>query len=275
MSCMLDSSTARSIGNRSNRFPTPRRLLLLLIVLGVFVAACGGDSPLADPPVGSEPSEEAAPDDSSDGEDPPAEEPPATEVPTTQPPETEAPTEEAASPVDSTEPAAADEPSEDGDGIGLGLILLLLAVSIALLGYVLYRAMRGNRQATTIRERQEAVSSGSLLGNINWLHDQLSLELLSTPPDRALQRWQTERTHLDSIVIACKQQSAQLGGDLVWDDLAGAVSGLAQALDTAVTSRADISVDPIITREAIELVNQRRGRLSHLAARAVANDRGR
>jgi hypothetical protein len=96
-----------------------------------------------------------------------------------------------------------------------------------------------------------------LLGNLQWLHDQLSLELLTGSAEQASQRWATERSRTDNMAIQA-QQIAAAGGGAVWQQLASSVSGLSASLDTAINLRADDQADPTIVREAVSVVNRKR-----------------
>ncbi len=241
-------------------------VLIMMLCLAVVVASCGsvgdGDRALtatmgvAALPVDG--AETAAPADT--------EAPTETETP----PETEAPPSDDAP---ATDEGTGDGTEEDSDDGGVGGTLVLIAVAallIAGLGYLLVRPRRpktarptgvGSPPVTDVADR--------VLGDIGWFEEQLSLGVLSAPPAEGLGRWRAERPRIDALARDC-QRLKEATGDTIWGALAGAVSTLAQSLDAAVKARdgEGRAVDPTVTRELIEVVNQHRSRLSGLADQA-------
>ncbi len=193
-----------------------------------------------------------------------------TETETETPTETEAPTDSEAptdteAPPDSTEDPA-DEEGSDGGG---SANLIIIALAMLLIGAVAYLAFRA------ARPKSGPARSGSLrvpsigpddrvLGDISWLNDQLSLELMSAPPDEALQRWRNERPRIAALTREC-QRLEESSSDPMWGALAGEVATLAQALDTATMARAEDDVDPTVVRQSIDLVNRHRSQLAGLS----------
>ncbi len=275
---------ARTIGTRG-----PLALFALILTLIFTLTACGedglvlpdpsstiGDQPTEQPPVEETPEDTlvqeppveesstapttAEPLPESTTTAPPATEAPATEAPTTEqlvapPPETPADT---AAPPATIDPSADDDSADDNSGPGLFLFFAIGALVIAGVGFLLARIFSGPPPVV----REEAPDPlPELLGNLRWLHDQLSLELLSAPPARATDRWAIERPRLDRMTIACQERASNHGTADPWRQIASTVSNLGQSLDTAVISRADPSIDPTVTHEAIEVVNENRARL--------------
>jgi hypothetical protein len=183
---------------------------------------------------------------------------------TTAPPATDPPTETTGAPDD-----GGDETDETDDGDGNEKLLIALLIGGALVGGVALIASllsRGGNSAPAAPAAAAPVAPAppspkrQLLGNIQWLHDQLSLELLTGSADQASQRWASERGRTDNMSIQA-QQIAAGGGGAAWQQLASSVSGLSAALDTAINLRADDQADPTIVSESVAVVNRKRSDL--------------
>jgi len=179
--------------------------------------------------------------------EPPAD-PPATEAPA--PPATETPVDEV----------------DDGDGIDIpwATILLVGALVIALLVIVSALSSRKSsraRQAATPRRADPARSS--LLSTSQWVHDQLSLELMAASPASARQRWVTERSRLDNVAIGAQQQWTEGRGE-AWQRLGQTTSALAGALETNIALREQAEPNPQLVQQSVDVVNRNRAVLQQL-----------
>jgi hypothetical protein len=209
-------------------------------------AAQGGEASAAQP---AEPASEDTPAE-------PAEQPaePAPE----QPAEPEQPIE----PAPEQPTATPDETDGDSNTQTLIVILIIVGLALGVIAIVASTRSRSGRRAQTGATAMS--SSRQLLGDVQWIHDQLSLELLASPGPQAVQRWQTQRSRVDATAIGCQQEAAR-GGGQPWQELAGSVSSLASALDTALSLGSDPGADPNMVCEAVDIANQRRGEMMRIA----------
>ncbi|MDH3752547.1 MAG: hypothetical protein OEU32_01645, partial [Acidimicrobiia bacterium] len=160
-------------------------------------------------------------------------------------------------------------PADDADDNASTVLVAVLIVAFVVVLIVAFSLAGRRSKPTTAATRPVSTISPrrQLLGNVQWLHDQLSLELLSAPGEAAAQRWLTERPRVDSMAIAC-QQTAAAGGGPEWQQLAARISGVARSLDTAIALRADPAADPTLVHEAIDAVNRNRANLMRSAQTA-------
>lgn len=154
------------------------------------------------------------------------------------------------------DPAPVDPPAVDPAPVVLiiGGIIIVLALLASLFG-------RSKRRTPPLAESPQA----NLLSTSQWIHDQLTLELLAAPPTAALQRWATERSRLDNVAIGAQQQFSE-GKDANWQPLAQTMSTLASALDTDLQLRAQDPPNAQLINESTAVVNNQRAALAQLIA---------
>ncbi|MFV1991645.1 MAG: hypothetical protein ACC652_12995 [Acidimicrobiales bacterium] len=176
-------------------------------------------------------------------------------------------------PPDSTPDSTPEEPTDDGDGNEKLLVALLIGAGlvgiVAIIASLMGRSKTAPAPATAPRQAPAQPSpKRQLLGNIQWLHDQLSLELLTGSAEQAAQRWGTERGRADNMAIQAQQVAAG-GGGAIWQQLAGSISALSASLDTAINLRSDDDADPALVREAVAVVNRKRSNMLPLIGTAA------
>jgi hypothetical protein len=228
------------------------RLLLALVAAVLLAGACSddGDGPLGSiAPGGSDaPAPSAAPPD--EGGQEPEEQPEA-------PPEEQAP-EPTSAPAGPPPTTPADTGSDD-DTDWLPIVLLIGGVAIVVALFVASRRSRSQPSTTASSPR------ANLLSTSQWVHDQLSLELLAADPQAALQRWSIERSRLDNVAIGAQQQYAEGRGD-AWKQLGATMSTLASTLDTNLRLRAQQQPDPTLIAQSTDVVNEQRAALQQWIA---------
>ena len=143
--------------------------------------------------------------------------------------------------------------------IAVGVIALLLVLA------ALFGRSKPPAQAPSTATRTPPTPSApspqtSLLSTSQWIHDQLSLELMAANPTSALQRWGTERSRLDNVAIGAQAQVSE-GADPNWQGLGQTVSSLATALDTNLHLRAQDPPDAELIGESTDVVNRNRSAL--------------
>jgi hypothetical protein len=211
----------------------------------LLTAACDGENlPDLRPGTSDAPSATDAPETG-----PPETAPPETAPPETAPPATDAP---------ETGPPATDAPdgSEEGDDGLNWLALVLVLGAFGFLAALFARA--GRRRATpapTVDPRAQMLSTAQ------WIHDQLSLELLALSPADAQQRWAAERDRFTQLMIDVRATAPGRRSPAAWEQLAQSVAALQSSLDTAVRVRGADQPDPDLVREAVTLANGRRAEL--------------
>lgn len=247
------------------------RTICAAVIITAVLVACGSDGPAANLTSGTlDPSavdEGAAP--------APTEVPtePEAPAPTEAPAEPEAPAATEPAPIapspEPTAPTAPDtETSDDGNDWLLPVLviggLLLIAVVV---GGVLSRSKQSTHPSAAAPGPSSAAPSprASLLSTSQWITDQLTLELMATPPAAALQRWATERSRLDNVAIGAQQQYLD-AQDPNWQTLAQTMSALAAAIDTSLALRAQEPANPQLVSDSIDVVNGHRARLHQLVA---------
>jgi hypothetical protein len=184
---------------------------------------------------------------------------PDTTLPDTAPADT-APAETAPPAIIAPEDEVGFVDSDGDDGIGATTTLLIVVVAVAAIAALL--ALLGRRTppaATPVSDTAQM----SLLSTSQWVHDQLSLELLAAAPTIALQRWGVERTRLDNIAIGALAEWSQGHGEM-WQHLSHSVSALGAALDTNLQCRNQDPPDTPLIRESTEVVTRRRDELQEL-----------
>lgn len=184
-------------------------------------------------------------------------EPAPTEPPADPPPATEAPA------APGTEAPAADG-DDDGTDIPWGPILLVAVLLLALI--VIVSAISGRKSSSTGRAatpRRADPARSSLLSTSQWVHDQLTLELMAASPANARQRWATERSRLDNVAIGAQQQWTEGHGE-AWQRLGQTTSALAGAIETNIALREQDDPNPQLVQESIDVVNRNRAVLQQL-----------
>lgn len=226
-------------------FPSPRRAAVALVVAATVLVPAAASA--------TAPPDTAAPAEATNAEPAPTEPPapPATEAPA--PPATDTPV---------------DEGVEDDDGLDIpwGTILLvggLLLALFAILSALSSRRSSQARRAATPPRADPARSS--LLSTSQWVHDQLSLELMAASPASARQRWATERSRLDNVAIGAQQQWTEGHGE-AWQRLGQTTSALAGALETNIALREQAEPNPQLVQESIDVVNRNRAALQQLVS---------
>ncbi|MDH3705015.1 MAG: hypothetical protein OES57_03065 [Acidimicrobiia bacterium] len=190
--------------------------------------------------------------------------PPGTEAPaTTAPPSTEAPA--------TTAPPGTVAPADSTDEIDVGTLMLLIVVGLAIaaiIGAVV--AGRGKHDQTGVSAT--ATAKRDLLANVRWLHDQLSIYLMSGPGPQSSVQWQADRYRVQTMAATAEgYASGEAGG--AWHRLSVAIADVVAALDSATALRADPNADPAAVSHAIGVVNQNRALLmqsAEVAGRTIA-----
>lgn len=204
--------------------------------------------------------------------------------PATAPPGTDAPAE--ATPVEPvpTEPPATESPAtpttdapgaeDDSTDIPWGTILLVAGLVLVLL--LIAGALTNRRSTAATRSaapRRADPAQSSLLSTSQWIHDQLSLELLAAPAAGARQRWATERSRLDNVAIGAQQQWTEGHGE-AWQRLGQTTSALAGAIETNISLREQAEPNPQLVQESIDVVNRNRAVQQQLVSALWPNVRG-
>jgi hypothetical protein len=182
---------------------------------------------------------------------------PATDAPqdTGAAPATDAPaTTDAPETPDSGAPGTDTPATDDGSGSDVAIIVLIVVAVAALFAAIVAVTRRRPKGTTTDPRRQN-------LSTARWIHDQLSLEMLTQPPAAAQSRWNVERGRFDQLVIDLRATSPSQRNPAVWESLAAAVATLGSSLDTAVRVRATADADPDLAREAVAIANGHRSDL--------------
>ncbi len=199
--------------------------------------------------------------------------PPATEAPAEATTAEPAPTEPPADPpaTEAPAPPAAETPVDgevdgDDDGIDIpwGTILLVGALVVALLVIVsAFSGRTSSRARRAAAPRRADPARSSLLSTSQWVHDQLSLELMAASPASARQRWATERSRLDNVAIGAQQQWTEGHGE-AWQRLGQTTSALAGALETNIALREQAEPNPQLVQQSVDVVNRNRAVLQQL-----------
>ncbi len=94
-----------------------------------------------------------------------------------------------------------------------------------------------------------------------WFYDQLSVDVLTESPERALIHWRNERSGIASLIERSHRESL-LRRDFRWKRVAGALATLIEAIDLAVEARLSPTVDPRTVHDGIIGVNHYRAVLN-------------
>ena len=226
-------------------FPSPRRTAVALLAAATVLVPITASATA--PPDTQAPAEADSADPAPT--EPPAD-PPATEAPA--PPATDTPADEGA------------DGDDDGTDIPWGTIFLVGGLLLALLVIISALSSRRSsqaRQAASPRRADPARSS--LLSTSQWVHDQLTLELMAASPASARQRWATERSRLDNVAIGAQQQWTEGHGE-AWQRLGQTTSALSGALETNIALREQAEPNPQLVQASIDVVNRTRAALQQL-----------
>ena len=183
--------------------------------------------------------------------------PPETVPPETVPPETAPP--EA---VPGTVPAVAEAEEDDGIDVGTWLlitvfiVLAFIIVSAVVTG-IGRRSKKTGAAAAPVPTAPVNDAPHQLLASAEWMHDQLSLELMAAAPTQALQRWAVERTRIDNIVIGTQAEASRLNS-ASWLQLGQFLSELAAAIETNVQLRMQEPPNVGLVQESANVITARR-----------------
>lgn len=194
--------------------------------------------------------------------DPAAEQaPPETAAPEPAPPETSPPEAAAPDTIPTSVPA-----EEEDDGIDVGtwlLVTLVIVLAIIVISAVVSGIGRRSRgQATTpvaapVPPAPATDTAHQLLASAQWVHDQLSLELMAAAPAQAIQRWGVERTRIDNIVIGTQAEASRLNS-ASWLQLGQFLSELAAAIETNLQLRMQDPPNLGMIQESANVITARR-----------------
>ena len=164
-----------------------------------------------------------------------------------------------------TTPVDPNQPTDDSTNWAPILVVLGGVIVVVAIVAMLMSRRPAASKAQTARPTTAAPPSArsNLLSTSQWIHDQLTLELLSAQPDVAMQRWATERSRLDDVAIGAQQQFTEGHGEL-WQRLGQTVSTLATAIDTNLQVRNQQPVDATLVQESNAVVNRDRAALQQL-----------
>lgn len=191
----------------------------------------------------------------------PATTPPETAPPETAPPETIPPETAAPDTIPTSVPAA-----EEDDGIDVGtwlLITLFIVLAIIIVSAVVTSISRRSSRKTTPPAAAPVTpaplndAAHQLVASAQWIHDQLSLELLAAAPVQAAQRWSVERTRIDNVVIGT-QAEASRSNNATWLQLGQFLSELASAIDTNLQLRVQEPPNMGLVQESANVITARR-----------------
>lgn len=191
------------------------------------------------------------------GDEPGDDAAPETTAPETTTPDTTAP--------DTTPDTTIADPGDGGDGGVDWLTVAIIAALAAIIAVGLSMLISRRRTPPAVERRVPAARPSTnpslgarVLSDVQWFHDQLSLELLVGSAAEARGRWLVERPRVELMQRTAQELGAHNPGS-GWPELAGAVAALETALDTATNIRT--SADPTTITEAANVVNRRRQEL--------------
>jgi hypothetical protein len=159
----------------------------------------------------------------------------------------------------------ASTPADTEDGSGLPGWLLPVGAALAVLAVVAVwfaGRRRGDRDPETSRQRQAIALAG-------WIHDQLSLEVLASPPADAVRRWEQERNRVDQLTIEA-QAFAAVEDTEMWDRLVHVLHELSTSIDVALRLRSVPGTDQDLVRESVTIANRHRAELAVWVTTATA-----
>ena len=153
--------------------------------------------------------------------------------------------------------------AEEDDGIDVGtwlLVTLIIVVAIIVVSAVVTSmGRRSKKQAAPVAAPVPPASDNAhqLLASAQWVHDQMSLELMAAAPAQALQRWSVERTRIDNIVIGAQAEASRTN-TATWLQLGQFLSELAGAIDTNLQLRMQDPPNVGLVQESANVITARR-----------------
>ncbi len=156
-------------------------------------------------------------------------------------------------------------PAQEDDDSNWLLFIVLLSILVAGVAVVLSFLGRNDRRPATAPSpvgTDAHREQHNVMGTAQWFHDQLSVQLLGSPPDQALARWQYERSRVQSIATAANQQA--ISADDPWHLLANSVLLLSGAIDTLLGLQVQQPPNDEAVQEAQAVANARRRQLQAL-----------
>jgi len=156
--------------------------------------------------------------------------------------------------------------AEEDDGVDVGtwlLITLIVVLAIIVVSAVIGgigRRSKGNtapQAAAPVPPAPVNDAPHQLLASAQWVHDQLSLELMAAAPVQALQRWSVERTRIDNIVIGTQAEASRLNS-ASWLQLGQFLSELAAAIETNLQLRSQEPPNVGLVQESANVITARR-----------------
>lgn len=170
------------------------------------------------------------------------------------------------------------DPDDDGSDTDWALIIVAIVAGVAVIIALIAAFSASSRRrrppppprqasgsAPHQQPQQQQSTQVALLSTAQWVHDQLSLELMAADPRQALARWAVERSRLDNVAIGAQQQYAAGQGD-PWQSLSQMMTLLASSLDTNLNVRAQDQPDARLIAESTEVVTRHRATLQQLLA---------
>lgn len=155
-------------------------------------------------------------------------------------------------------------PDNGGSGTDWLPILIVVILGIVLISIlVALMSRRKPAPAATTPVTPAASPQSEIMSTAQWIHDQLSLELLAAAPAAGLQRWSSERSRLDNVAIRANQQFTEGRGE-AWQGLGQSMSQLGAALDTSLQLRNQDPPNAQLIQESSNVVTRRRGELQLL-----------
>lgn len=137
------------------------------------------------------------------------------------------------------------------------VVVSVVIVALFVLARVLLRP--GGRRTTT-RSTVSPDDAVRSLGDAQWFHDQVSVDVLTGADETGLARWAAQRTVVDGIVRDALRRGSQAPRS-GWNELAASVAALQRALDTATAARNDASSEPTHLTESAAEVDRAREQL--------------
>jgi hypothetical protein len=169
-------------------------------------------------------------------------------------------------PVPDTVPDTTVAPDPSGGGIAIDwqtVMIIAAVIGIIVVGLSMIVSRRRaprpiERRIPAARPATNPSLGARVVRDVQWFHDQLSLELLVGSAAEARGRWLVERPRVELMQRTAQELGAHNPGS-GWPELAGAITELSISLDTATNIRT--SADPTTITEAANVVNRRRQEL--------------
>jgi hypothetical protein len=161
-------------------------------------------------------------------------------------------------PATSVPGVADDDSGFPGWLVPVGAVLAVAAIA----GLWFGGRRRGEADRDTSRQRQAIALAG-------WIHDQLSLEVLASPPVDASRRWEQERNRVDQLTIEARTFAAVADAEM-WDRLVQVLRELSTSIDVALRLRSTPDADQDLVRESVTIANRHRSELAAWITTATA-----